>query len=211
MNIQRAAVIGAGTMGSGIAGHLANAGVDVILLDVAGSAASRDSFAERALERMRAQNPPPFMHPDRAARVTTGNIEDHLERVGDCDWIVEAIVERIEVKRELYDALDRVRRPGAIVSSNTSTLPLGLLTDRMSAVMRGILHHPLLQPVRYMRLLELVRGPDTRPRFFETLDRFCDVRLGKGVVHCRERRASSPTASGCTRCRPGSSRLWRKA
>ena len=187
MNVQRAAVIGAGTMGSGIAGHLANAGVDVVLLDVAGPAASRDSIAERALERMRSQNPPPFMHPDHAARVTTGNIEDHLGRVGDCDWIVEAIVERIEVKRELYDALDRVRRPGSIVSSNTSTLPLGLLTERMSAAMRGdfcITH--FFNPVRYMRLLELVRGPGTRPEVIETLDRFCDVRLGKGVVHCRD-------------------------
>ena len=187
MNVQRAAVIGAGTMGSGIAGHLANAGVDVILLDVAGPAASRDSIAERALERMRSQNPPPFMHPDHAARVTTGNIEDHLGRVGDCDWIVEAIVERIEVKRELYDALDRVRRPGSIVSSNTSTLPLGLLTERMSAAMRSdfcITH--FFNPVRYMRLLELVRGPSTRPEVIETLDRFCDVRLGKGVVHCRD-------------------------
>ena len=187
MNVQRAAVIGAGTMGSGIAGHLANAGVDVILLDVAGPAASRDSIAERALERMRSQNPPPFMHPDHAVHVTTGNIEDHLERVGDCDWIVEAIVERIEVKRELYDALDRARRPGSIVSSNTSTLPLGLLTERMSAAMRGdfcITH--FFNPVRYMRLLELVRGSNTRPEVIETLDRFCDVRLGKGVVHCRD-------------------------
>ena len=187
MNVQRAAVIGAGTMGSGIAGHLANAGVDVILLDVAGPAASRDSIAERALERMRSQNPPPFMHPDHAVHVTTGNIEDHLERVGDCDWIVEAIVERIEVKRELYDALDRVRRPGSIVSSNTSTLPLNLLTERMSSAMRGdfcITH--FFNPVRYMRLLELVRGPSTRPEVIEVLDRFCDVRLGKGVVHCRD-------------------------
>ena len=187
MNVQRAAVIGAGTMGSGIAGHLANAGVDVILLDVAGPAASRDSIAERALERMRSQNPPPFMHPDHAAHVTAGNIEDHLERVGDCDWIVEAIVERIDVKRELYDALERVRRPGSIVSSNTSTLPLGLLTERMSAAMRSdfcITH--FFNPVRYMRLLELVRGPDTRSEVIEGLDRFCDVRLGKGVVHCRD-------------------------
>ena len=187
MNVQRAAVIGAGTMGSGIAGHLANAGVDVVLLDVAGATASRNSIAERALERMRSQSPPPFMHPDHAAHVTTGNIEDHLDRVGDCDWIVEAIVERIEVKRDLYDALDRVRRPGSIVSSNTSTLPLTLLTERMSDAMRGdfcITH--FFNPVRFMRLLELVRGPDTRPEVIEGLDRFCDVRLGKGVVHCRD-------------------------
>ena len=187
MKIRRAAVIGAGTMGSGIAGHLANAGVDVVLLDVAAAGADRDAPAARALDRMRSQNPPPFMHPDRAARITTGNIEDHLDRVGDCGWIVEAIVERLDVKRDLYDALDRVRRPDSIVSSNTSTLPLALLTERMPAAMRGnfcITH--FFNPVRFMRLLELVRGPDTRPEVVEGLSRFCDVELGKGVVHCRD-------------------------
>ena len=196
MKIRRAAVIGAGTMGSGIAGHLANAGVDVLLLDVAGAgaagataegAADRDSVAAGAIERMRSQNPPPLMHPDYAARITAGNIEDHLDRVGGCDWIAEAIVERIDVKRDLYDALDRVRRPGSIVSSNTSTLPLSLLTERMSEAMRAdfcITH--FFNPVRFMRLLELVRGPDTRPEAVETLARFCDVALGKGVVHCRD-------------------------
>ena len=187
MTIRRAAVIGAGTMGSGIAGHLANAGVDVVLLDVAGAAPDRDSVARGALERMRSQVPPPFMHPDNAARVVTGNVEDHLHRVSDCDWIVEAIVERIDVKRELYDALEVIRRPGSIVSSNTSTLPLALLAERMSPAMRGdfcITH--FFNPVRFMRLLELVRGPDTRPEVIETLAEFCDRELGKGVVHCRD-------------------------
>ena len=197
MKIRRAAVIGAGTMGAGIAGHLANAGVDVLLLDVAAGtaakgtaakgAADRDSVAAEAIERMRSQNPPPLMHPDYAARITAGNVEDHLDRVGDCDWIAEAIVERIDVKRDLYDALDRVRRPGSIVSSNTSTLPLSLLTERMSEAMRAdfcITH--FFNPVRFMRLLELVRGPHTRPEVVETLERFCDVALGKGVVRCRD-------------------------
>ena len=187
MKFRRAAVIGAGTMGSGIAGHLANAGVDVVLLDVASGAPDRDAAAKRALERMRSQNPAPLMHPDRAARITTGNVEDHLDRASDCDWIVEAVVERIDVKRDLYDALDRVRRPGSIVSSNTSTLPLALLTERMSHTMRSdfcITH--FFNPVRYMRLLEMVRGPDTRPEVIEELARFCDLQLGKGVVHCRD-------------------------
>ena len=174
-------------MGSGIAGHLANAGVQVELLDVGGTVADRDSVAKRAIERMRSQNPPPLMHADYVARITTGNIEDHLHRVGDCDWIVEAIVERIDVKRDLYDALDRIRRPGSIISSNTSTLPLALLTERMSHTMRSdfcITH--FFNPVRFMRLLELVRGPDTRPEVVEELAAFCDRELGKGVVHCRD-------------------------
>ena len=174
-------------MGSGIAGHLANAGVDVILLDVAGARTDRDSAARRALERMGSQAPPPLMHPDNASRIETGNVEDHLERVRACDWIVEAIVERIDVKRALYDALDAVRRPSSIVSSNTSTLPLSLLTERMSCAMRSdfcITH--FFNPVRFMRLLELVRGPDTRPEVIEALAQFCDRELGKGVVHCRD-------------------------
>ena len=187
MKFRRVAVIGSGTMGSGIAGHLANAGVQVELLDVAGSVADRDSIARGALERMRSHNPPPLMHPDHVARISTGNIEDDLHRVGDCDWIVEAIVERIDVKRDLYDALERVRRPGSIVSSNTSTLPLALLTERMSRAMRSdfcITH--FFNPVRFMRLLELVRGPDTRFEVIEALATFCDRDLGKGVVHCRD-------------------------
>ena len=187
MTIRRAAVIGAGTMGSGIAGHLANAGVEVVLLDVAGAAPDRDSVARGALERVRSQVPPPLMHPGHAARITTGNIEDHLHRVGDCDWIVEAIVERIDAKRELYDALEVIRRPGSIVSSNTSTLPLALLAERMSPSMRSdfcITH--FFNPVRFMRLLELVRGPDTRPEVIRALAQFCDRELGKGVVHCRD-------------------------
>ena len=187
MKIRRAAVIGAGTMGSGIAGHLANTGVEVVLLDVAGAAPDRDAVARSAIERMRSWQPPPLMHLDNAARITAGNVADHLDRVSDCDWIVEAIVERIDVKRDLYDALDRVRRPGSIVSSNTSTLPLSLLTERMSSAMRSdfcITH--FFNPVRFMRLLELVHGPETRPEVIELLARFCDVALGKGVVHCRD-------------------------
>ena len=187
MTFRRVAVIGSGTMGSGIAGHLANAGVQVELLDVAGPVGDRDAVAGRALERMRSHNPPPLMHPDHRARISVGNIEDHLNRVGDCDWIVEAIVERIDVKRDLYDALDRVRRPGTVVSSNTSTLPLALLTERMSPTMRSdfcITH--FFNPVRFMRLLELVRGPDTRPEVVERLAAFCDRDLGKGVVRCRD-------------------------
>ena len=187
MTIRRAAVIGAGTMGSGIAGHLANAGVEVVLLDVAGAAPDRDSVARGALERMRSQAPPPLMHPSHAARIATGNIDDHLHRVSDCDWIVEAIVERIDAKRELYDALEVIRRPGSIVSSNTSTLPLALLAERMSPAMRSdFLVTHFFNPVRFMRLLELVRGPDTRPEVIEALARFCDRELGKGVVHCRD-------------------------
>ena len=186
--LERAVVIGAGTMGSGIASHLANAGVPVLLLDIVPpGAADRDVVAKRGVERARRAVPPAFVHADRAALIETGNIEDHLPRVADADWIAEAVVERLDVKQALYRRLDALRKPGSMVSSNTSTIPLAMLTEGMPERFRRdfcITH--FFNPVRYMRLLEVVAGPSTRPEVVETLSRFCDERLGKGVVHCRD-------------------------
>ena len=186
--IRKAAVIGAGTMGCGIASHLSNAGVAVVLLDVVSPKAhERSAIARGAVERALRSSPPAFMHRDNAALITPGNIEDDLHLLGDVDWIAEAIVERIDVKRALYRTLERVRRPGSFVSSNTSTLPLALLVEGMPLAFRRdfcITH--FFNPVRYMRLLELVAGPHTRPEVIDALSRFCDVALGKGVVACRD-------------------------
>ena len=186
--LKRAAVIGAGTMGSGIASHLANAGVRVLLLDVVPpGAVDRDVIAKGALERARRATPPAFVHEERAALVETGNIEDHLHRVEEADWIAEAVVERLEVKQALYRRLDALRRPGSMVSSNTSTIPLAMLTEGLSeAFKRDFCITHFFNPVRYMRLLEVVAGPSTRPEVVETLSRFGDEHLGKGVVQCRD-------------------------
>jgi len=187
-SLSRAAVIGAGTMGAGIASHLANAGIPVLLLDLpAPHGGDRSALARRAVERLRAASPPPFMHPDNAASITPGNVDDDLHRLAEVDWIAEAVVERIDDKRALYRRIDAVRRPGTAVSSNTSTLPLSMLLDGMPAAFRAdfcITH--FFNPVRYMRLLELVAGPDTRPELVAALTRLCDERLGKGVVACRD-------------------------
>ena len=114
--IRKAAVIGAGTMGSGIASHLANAGVPVILLDVAGEGPEgRNRIAQAAVKRQLEASPPAFMHPDNARLITTGNITDDLSSIRDADWIAEAVVERLDVKRALYEAIDAVRAPGSIV------------------------------------------------------------------------------------------------
>jgi len=186
--IRSAAVLGAGTMGAGIASHLTNAGVPVVLLDVVPAGApDRDVLARNAVERMLRASPPAFTRRDNAGLITVGNLEDHLHLLAEVDWIAEAVVERIEVKRELYRRVDAVRRPGSFVSSNTSTLPLSLLVEGMPETFRRdfcITH--FFNPVRYMRLLELVGGPDTRPQVIDTLAHFCDVSLGKGVVHCRD-------------------------
>ena len=186
--IGKAAVIGAGTMGSGIASHLANAGIPVVLLDiVAGGTDKRNAVAEGAVQRMLNSSPPAFMDKSSAALITTGNIEDHLDLISDADWIAEAVVERLGVKRDLYRAIDAVRKRGSMVSSNTSTIPLSMLAQEMPQAMRGdfcITH--FFNPVRYMRLLEIVAGADTRPEVIETLSEFCDIELGKGVVPCRD-------------------------
>ena len=186
--IERVAVIGSGVMGGGIAAQLANAGASVLLLDVAAKEGpDRSAVARAAVDRLAKSRPPAFMHRRAARRIDAGNIDDDLPRVAEADWIVEAVVERLDVKRDLYARLDAVRRPGAIVSSNTSTIPLARLVEGASEGLRrdfAITH--FFNPPRYMRLLEIVRGPETRPEIVERLGAFADRRLGKGVVECKD-------------------------
>lgn len=188
MRIARAAVIGAGVMGSGIAAHLANAGIPVLLLDVpSGNGKGRNALAEGAIARMLKADPAPFMHPRAAKLVTSGNTEDDLDKLAEVDWIVEAVIEDLAIKQSLYKKIEAVRREGSVVSSNTSTLPLATLTDGLPARFAGdftITH--FFNPPRYMRLLELVAGPKTRPEALSALRDFADRRLGKGVVVCRD-------------------------
>ncbi len=185
--IKKAAVIGAGTMGLGIAGQLANADVDVLLLDIPSKGENRNAVAERALQRLLDKNQPGLLHKDKLQRITTGNIEDDMHSLADADWIAEAVVERLHVKKTLYRQIDAVRKSGSIVSSNTSTIPISLLVEEMPLSFRrefAITH--FFNPVRFMRLLELVRGQDTLPDVIDCLGRFCDERLGKGIVVCRD-------------------------
>ena len=185
--INSAAVIGAGTMGLGIAGQLANAGVPVILLDIASDGDHRNAVCERALERLLDENQPGLLHRDFVDRITIGNIEDDLDKIANADWIAEAVVERLDIKKALYSDIDAIRKTGSIVSSNTSTIPISLLVEDMPASFRrefAITH--FFNPVRYMRLLELVQGEDTRREVIDCLDHFCDRKLGKGVVVCND-------------------------
>ncbi|MGV0759457.1 3-hydroxyacyl-CoA dehydrogenase NAD-binding domain-containing protein [Tistrella mobilis] len=186
--IKKAAVIGAGVMGAGIAAHIANAGVPVVLLDIVPKGAeNRNALAEGAVQKMLKTRPKSFMHPSRAKLVTTGNLEDDLGQLADVDWIVEAVIENLDIKRKLYATLDEVRKPGSIVSSNTSTIPLGLLVEGRSAAFKSdfLITH-FFNPPRYMRLLELVAGPETRADAVEAIRAFGDHALGKGVVDCKD-------------------------
>ncbi|MEK9718606.1 MAG: 3-hydroxyacyl-CoA dehydrogenase family protein, partial [Candidatus Puniceispirillum sp.] len=180
------AVIGAGTMGSGIAAQIANAGHQVLLLDLAGREGSKPP-AELAIDRLLASDPPQLMSKQYADRITTGIIDDDFNKLADCDWIIEAVVERLDIKKALYARLDTVIRPDCIVSSNTSTIPIKLLVEDMPTPFRqrfAITHY--FNPVRYMRLLELVRGTDTAPAVIDRLADFNDRVLGKGVVRCAD-------------------------
>ncbi|HIJ38036.1 MAG TPA: 3-hydroxyacyl-CoA dehydrogenase [Rhodospirillaceae bacterium] len=180
--INKVAVIGAGVMGAGIAAQVANAGIPVVLLDVVPDGAAR------AVEKMLKAEPAAFMSRAAARLVTTGNTAADFELLADCDWIIEAVIERLDVKLELYARLEAVRKPGSVVSSNTSTIPLAKLTEGLPASFAAdfcITH--FFNPPRYMRLLEVVKGPTTRASAIEAVARFSDSCLGKSIVPCKDR------------------------
>ncbi len=186
--MNRVAVIGAGVMGAGIAAHVTNAGVPVLLLDrVPDEGDDRDAIATGAVEKLIKADPAPFMHKSNAGLITPGNVDDHLGQLSGCDWIIEAVAENLEIKQSLYRKIEEARKPGSIVSSNTSTIPLARLTRGLGErFARDFLIAHFFNPPRYMRLLELVTGPDTRADAAAAVREFADVRLGKGVVKCKD-------------------------
>ncbi len=188
MEIKKAAVIGSGVMGSGIAAHIANAGVPVVLLDIVPDGADdRSALAKGALARLLKTDPAPFMHKRNARLVTPGNLENDLGLLQDVDWIVEAVIENLEIKQRLYDVLEKTRKPGSVVSSNTSTIPLASLIDGMpESFQQDFIITHFFNPPRYLRLLEIVAGAKTRPEAADAVHRFADIGLGKGVVRCKD-------------------------
>jgi 3-hydroxyacyl-CoA dehydrogenase len=185
--IRKVCVIGAGTMGAGIAAQIANAGVPVLLLDIVRDPADRSGVARGAVEKMLKTDPAPFMSKSAARLVETGNIEDDLAKVAECDWVVEAIIERLDLKQDLYARLEAVRRPGTAVSSNTSTIPLAQLTEgRSEEFRRDFLITHFFNPPRYMRLIEIVSGPWSYPATVELVRDFVDRKLGKSVVEAED-------------------------
>ena len=199
---ERIAVIGAGTMGAGIAGQIANAGHEVLLLDLT------DELARAGVDRLLGSEPPALVEKSAAARIETGALDERIEGLADRDWIVEAIVERLDVKRELYRRLDAVIGPDCVVTSNTSTIPIRLLVEGLPEAFRrrfAITHW--FNPVRYMRLLELVRGEATDPRRPSSgWPTTTTGRSARASCAATTRRAFSATGSGCSRCRSASTR-----
>ena len=180
--IRSAAVLGAGTMGAQIAAHLGNAGVPVLLLDLTADAAGE------GLKRARALKPDPFFSPESLARITTGGFDTDLPKLKDADWIMEAVVEQLDIKRALLARVDAVRRPGSIVSSNTSGIPIASLAEgRSDDFRKHWLGTHFFNPPRYLRLVEVIPTAETDPAVTERVTRFCDHRLGKGVVLAKDK------------------------
>lgn len=187
-SIQKVAVIGSGVMGSGIAAQIANAGIPVVLLDIVPKdAADRSMLAKGAIDKMLKADPAPFMSKRNAKLITPGNMEDDLALLSDCDWIVEVVLEDLKIKHATYEKLQAHRKPGSVISSNTSTIPLHLLVEPFGdALAKDFMITHFFNPPRYMRLLELVTGPKTRKDAIKLVRDFCDIQLGKGVVECHD-------------------------
>jgi len=192
--IQKAVVLGAGTMGARIAAHFANAGLPCVLLDMVppdlkpgASTSERDRFARNGLEAAKKSRPAAFFSAALAEKISIGNFEDDLPRCAEADWIIEVVAENLEIKRNLLSRVAQFRKPGAIVTTNTSGLPVHLiaegLPDEFQEHWAGT---HFFNPPRYLKLVEIIPGPKTLPAVVETLQDFCDRRLGKGVVVAKD-------------------------
>ncbi len=174
-------------MGCRIAAHLANAGIPTLLLDLPADGPDRNRLARAALDQALRQKPPAFFWPQHHTRVTPGNFEDDLERLTGCDWIIEAVAEDIDIKRQLLGRVEKVRAPHAVVSTNTSGLPIWVLARGLSDDFRGhFLGTHFFNPPRYLHLVEIIPGADTLPSVVDRVRQLCDRRLGKGVVIARD-------------------------
>lgn len=185
--IKQVAVLGSGVMGSGIAAVLANAGIPVLLLDMPAKEGPRNALAVGAIKKQSEGGTPGFAHKKYTKLVTVGNFEDDLAKLAECDWIVEVVVEKLEIKQEVYRKVDAVRKKGSIVSSNTSTLPLHVLINGMPQGFADdfIITH-FFNPPRFMRLLEVAKSPNFAADRFAAFCDFADRVLGKTVVPCKD-------------------------
>jgi len=189
MAIKKVAVIGAGVMGAGIAAQLANTGIEVELLDRVDpkNTADRDSIAKRAVENLLKTNPAPLMHPKNVRKIRAGNTEDNMDRLKDCDLIIEAVFEDPTVKSNVFKLIDANRKPGAVIASNTSTIPLhDLIKDQSDEFKKDFVITHFFNPPRYMPLLELITSEHNSKDMVAEITRFMDEKMGKGVILCND-------------------------
>ena len=194
--IRKAAVIGSGIMGGGIAALLAGAGVNVLLLDIVpfdlkdeekNDAAARNRIVKAGMDAALASSPSLFFNKKDAAQIAIGNLDDDIEKLSECDWIIEVVVENLGIKRNLFEKVIKVRKPGAIISTNTSGIPLKDICDGFPQEFKEhFMGTHFFNPVRYMHLLELIPGADTLPEILEFIAGFGEKNLGKGIVWAKD-------------------------
>ena len=181
MDIKKVVIIGSGTMGSGIAAHLCNANIPVTLLDL------KTEISEKARERIHKSRPPLLIDKSKINNINVGNINDNFDSVKDADWIVEAVVERIDIKHDIYEKIFKSRKQGAIVSSNTSSIPIKILSEKLTEEeKRDFCITHFFNPVRYMGLLEIVKNENNDLNKINSLKKFCEKELGKGAIVCND-------------------------
>ena len=186
--LRRVAVLGAGTMGARIAAHFANAGFPVDLLDIVlPGQPKRNAAALAGIESAAKQKPVGFFSDAAKSLIAPGNFEDDLGRVGECDWILEAVSENLEIKRQLWRRVADLRTPGTIVSTNTSGIPLAQISEGFDEEFRRhFLGTHFFNPPRYLHLAEVIPGAATNPEVLDWVSQFLDLHLGKGVVRCKD-------------------------
>jgi 3-hydroxyacyl-CoA dehydrogenase len=192
--IKKVAVLGSGVMGSRIALHFAGIGLQVLLLDIVppeaketGNKIVRNKIANDALQAAIKSNPSPAYHKNVVKKITTGNFDDSLKDIAGYDWIIEVVIERLDIKRSLYEKVDEFRKPGTLITSNTSGIPIHLLNEgRSPDFKKHFCGTHFFNPPRYLRLLEIIPTHDTNPEIVEFLMHYGDLYLGKSTVLAKE-------------------------
>jgi 3-hydroxyacyl-CoA dehydrogenase len=192
--IKKVAVLGSGVMGSRIACHFAGIGVQVLLLDIVPKEAAeskdvkaRNKIVNDSLAAAVKSNPSPLYHKDALKKITTGNFDDDMKKIADCDWVMEVVVERLDIKKSVYEKVEQFRKPGTLITSNTSGIPIHLLSEgRSDDFKKNFCGTHFFNPPRYLRLLEIIPTPDTDPAVVEFLMHYGDLYLGKTTVLCKD-------------------------
>lgn len=195
-DISRVAVLGSGVMGSAIAAHLANCGIPSLMLDMVPrdlseedkkDPAKRNGLATMHKANLLKHKPSPIYRKSYMDRIEVGNFDDHMDQIGECDWIIEVVVERLDIKKKIFEQVKQHRRPGTILSTNTSGIPIKSMAEVMDEEMRQhFLGTHFFNPPRYLKLVEVIPSPDTKPEIVEFMSKFLEDRLGKGVVHAKD-------------------------
>ena len=195
--IRKVAVLGSGVMGSRIACHFAGIGVEVLLLDIAAPPSAsgggiskppdKNKIVNDSLAAAIKSNPSPLYFKDALKLITTGNFDDNMKDISDCDWVIEVVIERLDIKKQVYDKVEQFRKPGTLITSNTSGIPIHLMAEgRSEDFKKNFCGTHFFNPPRYLRLLEIIPTPDTNPEVIDFLMYYGDLFLGKTTVLCKD-------------------------